>query len=85
MGVKTPEHTAAMLAELANHGGFGGCNPDEKQLRALIAADRAGPLQFVNLLAYHDEARYPDGHELWVTTDRPTGDPAAGRLLRIES
>lgn len=53
----------ALVAELAAHG-LGGLNPDAGQLRALIEADRDGPLQFVNLLAYHDLARYPDGHEL---------------------
>ena len=53
----------ALLGELEQHG-LGGLNPDRDQLRALIAADRDGPLQFLNLLAYHDVARYPAGHEL---------------------
>ena len=53
----------ALLHELAGHGA-GGLNPDAEQLRALMVADRGGPLQFVNLLAYHERARYPDGHEL---------------------
>jgi uncharacterized protein (DUF1330 family) len=26
--------------------------------------DRSGPLHFVNLLAYHDTARYPEGHPM---------------------
>jgi uncharacterized protein (DUF1330 family) len=60
---RTKEEIDALLVELGGHG-FGGLNPDADQLRALIVADRDGPLQFVNLLAYHDVARYPDGHEL---------------------
>ena len=60
---RSDDEIEALVAELGAHG-FGGINPDADQLRALIAADRDGPLQFVNLLAYHDVARYPDGHEL---------------------
>ena len=51
------------LARLATHG-FGGHNPTEAQLRELVAADRSGPLHFVNLLAYRERAAYPAGHEL---------------------
>ncbi len=50
-------------AELAGHG-LGGINPDEAQLGALLESGEAGPLQFVNLLAYRDQAVYPEGHEL---------------------
>jgi uncharacterized protein (DUF1330 family) len=53
----------ALIDEAARHG-LGGLNPDREQLRELVAAGRDGPLQFVNLLAYHPEARYPTGHEL---------------------
>jgi uncharacterized protein (DUF1330 family) len=53
----------ALVRELAGHG-LGGINPDEGQLRALVSAAPTGPLQFVNLLAYHDSARYPEDHEL---------------------
>lgn len=60
---RLPDQVDALVAELAQHG-LGGLNPDAEQLRALIVADRAGPLQFVNLLAYHDVAQYPAGHEL---------------------
>ncbi len=38
--------------------------PSADQLRALLEADPPGPLQFLNLLAYHDVARYPEGHPL---------------------
>ncbi len=57
------QDVAALLRELGSHG-FGGINPDEQQLRALLASGEPGPLQFVNLLSYFVEARYPDGHEL---------------------
>jgi uncharacterized protein (DUF1330 family) len=53
----------ALIEELAGHG-LGGLSPSREQLRALLEADRDGPLQFVNLLAYHERARYPAGHEL---------------------
>lgn len=53
----------AVLAELEGLG-LGGLNPSAEQLRALMAADRDGPLQFLNLLAYHPQARYPADHEL---------------------
>ena len=43
---------------------LGGLNPDEAQLRALLGSDEPGPLQFVNLLAFRDQAVYPEGHEL---------------------
>jgi uncharacterized protein (DUF1330 family) len=57
------EDTAALIAELGAHG-FDGINPSEEQLRILLASDGRGPLHFVNLLAYRDEAAYPEGHEL---------------------
>jgi uncharacterized protein (DUF1330 family) len=63
MSERNEERVAALLRELGSHG-LGGINPDEQQLRALLASDEAGPLQFVNLLAYYAEARYPEGHEL---------------------
>ena len=63
MAHRSPEQLKALVARLAEHGS-GGINPDAEQLRALVVADRDGPLQFVNLLAYHDVAKYPKGHEL---------------------
>lgn len=53
----------ALIEELAGHG-LGGLGPTQEQLRSLLEADRDGPLQFVNLLGYHERARYPAGHEL---------------------
>jgi len=63
MSQRSEEDVTALLRELGSHG-FGGINPDEQQLQALLAADERGPLQFVNLLSYHAGARYPEGHEL---------------------
>ncbi len=57
------EDLETLVARLGEQGS-GGINPDAEQLRALVDEDRDGPLQFVNLLAYHDVARYPEGHEL---------------------
>jgi uncharacterized protein (DUF1330 family) len=57
------EDVAALVHELEGHGS-GGINPDEQQLRTLLASESSGPLQFVNLLSYRPEARYPEGHEL---------------------
>ena len=57
------EEVATLLANMGSHG-FGGINPDEGQLRALLESGEDGPLQFVNLLSYYPEARYPEGHEL---------------------
>jgi uncharacterized protein (DUF1330 family) len=58
------EDEIAALAEALRVHGLGGINPDADQIRDLIAADRDGPLQFVNLLCYYDQARYPKGHDL---------------------
>ena len=63
MTARTAGDIDALMGRLEAHG-LGGCNPDARQLRELIRADRQGPLQFVNLLAYHERAQYPDGHEL---------------------
>ena len=63
MALWSDEYVAVLLRELGSHG-FGGINPDDEQLRALLESGEAGPLQFVNLLSYHADARYPEGHEL---------------------
>jgi uncharacterized protein (DUF1330 family) len=60
---RTAAELDALLADLGRHG-LGGLNPDAEQLRELVATDREGPLQFLNLLGYHQVARYPEGHEL---------------------
>ena len=75
MTARTVSDIDALMDRLVVHG-LGGRNPDAEQLRTLIRADRHGPLQFVNLLAYHDRARYPDGHEL--AAQNMTGAAAYG-------
>ena len=76
MSHRSEEDVAILLGELGSHA-FGGINPDEQQLRTLLASDEAGPLQFVNLLSYYAEARYPAGHEL--ADAGSTGAEAYGR------
>jgi len=51
----------ALLKEALKHG-IGGINPDADQLRGLAERNPEGPLEFVNLLSFHPEARYPEGH-----------------------
>lgn len=63
MPARSADEIAALTKELERHG-LGGINPDADQIHELIAADRGGPLQFVNLLRYYDQARYPKGHDL---------------------
>jgi uncharacterized protein (DUF1330 family) len=60
---RSRDEIEALIEELAGHG-LAGLGPTREQLRSLLEADRDGPLQFVNLLAYHERARYPAGHEL---------------------
>lgn len=57
------DEITALMAQVGEHGP-GGINPDHGQLRALLAIDGTGPLQFVNLLAYRHQAVYPADHEL---------------------
>lgn len=63
MAQRSEQDVTVLLGELGAHG-LGGINPDEQQLRALLVGDEPGPLQFVNLLSYYAEARYPAGHQL---------------------
>jgi len=61
----SPNKTRVELQwEAASQHGLGGINPDANQLRALVEANRDGPLHFLNLLCFHDQARYPEDHEL---------------------
>ena len=53
----------ALIEELAEHGREDICWSRE-QIRELIVEDREGPLHFVNLLGFFEEARYPEDHEL---------------------
>lgn len=49
------------LKEALKHA-IGGIHPDTEQLRRLAETNPEGPLEFVNLLSFHPEARYPEGH-----------------------
>lgn len=60
---RSTDEIEALVEELAEHGRRDICWSRE-QLRALIVADRDGPLHFVNLLGFFPEAQYPEDHEL---------------------
>lgn len=54
----------------------GGINPSETQLRELLLSNPNGPLQFLNLLAFHPTAQYPANSE--HTKSALTGAEAYG-------
>ena len=60
---RSPEQIGTLVKSLAAHG-LGGINPTEEQYRTLLADERGGVVQYVNLLKYKEWAEYPDGHEL---------------------
>jgi uncharacterized protein (DUF1330 family) len=64
MAQRSEQEVAALIGELGAHGSGSTVNPTQDQLRSLLTSDEDGPLQFVNLLSYRAEARYPEGHEL---------------------
>jgi uncharacterized protein (DUF1330 family) len=51
----------AIVRELAGPGA-NPLEPSAAQLRGLLSLDAVGPLQFLNLLAYHEIARYSPEH-----------------------
>lgn len=57
MPERSEDEIAGLMDQLGAHGP-GGINPDHRQLRRLLTADQQVPLQFVNLLAYHQRAVY---------------------------
>jgi uncharacterized protein (DUF1330 family) len=73
----TPHDIDAVLADFAMHGGLGGVNPTEAQLRAVLSAPD-GPVQMVNLLKFRERAEYPVDY---VGDESPdvSGEEAYGR------
>ncbi len=63
MGAHDPKVIAVLEAELGRRAG-GGIDPTSDQLRGLLALEPPGPMQFVNLLRYREDAAYPEGHGL---------------------
>jgi uncharacterized protein (DUF1330 family) len=59
------------------HGGFGGVNPTEAQMAAVIAGPD-GPVQMINLLKFKDHADYPADYDGPEDTD-VSGEEAYGR------
>lgn len=61
----------------AMHGGFGGVNPSEAQLAAVMSGPD-GPVQMINLLRFKDRAEYPADYDGPEDTD-VSGEEAYGR------
>ncbi len=59
------------------HGGFGGVNPTEAQMAAVMAGPD-GPVQMINLLKFKDRADYPSDFDGPEDTD-VSGEEAYGR------
>ena len=57
------DDVTALVAELAPHG-LGRHQPGRDAAARPAGWGAGRPLQFVNLLAYHAIAAYPEGHEL---------------------
>ena len=73
----TPEEIDSVIADFAMHGGLGGVNPTEAQLRAVLSAPD-GPVQMINLLKFRTRAEYPTDYDGDETTD-VSGEEAYGR------
>lgn len=73
----TPEEIDATIADFAMHGGLGGVNPSEAQLRAVLSAPD-GPVQMINLLQFRARAEYPADYVGPESTD-VSGEEAYGR------
>ncbi|WP_269620976.1 DUF1330 domain-containing protein [Zhongshania sp. BJYM1] len=56
----------AVITALGKHG-RGSLNPSEQQLRALLSSDLGGPLQFINMLSFHDIAQYDEDNKAEVS------------------
>ena len=61
---RSREEIDHLVASLAEGHGLGGINPSEDQYRELLADEREGLVQYINLLKFKPEAEYPAGHEL---------------------
>jgi uncharacterized protein (DUF1330 family) len=71
----------AMVQTFGLHGGFGGVNPTEAQVRTL-AAGPDGPVQMLNLLKFRERAEYPADYDGDEDTD-VSGEEAYGRYGAI--
>lgn len=72
-----PDDVDATIAAFAMHGGLGGVNPTEAQLRAVLSGPD-GPVQMVNLLKFRDRAEYPSDYDGAESTE-VSGEEAYGR------
>src|SRR3954447_7739974 len=71
------EETDALVADFDMHGGLGGVNPTQAQLRAVLAGPE-GPVQMLNLLKFRDRANYPADYTGGESVD-VSGEEAYGR------
>lgn len=60
---RDPDAIEALVREVVGEGGSA-LEPSPDQLRSLLVLDPPGPLAFLNLLAFHEVARYPADHAL---------------------
>jgi uncharacterized protein (DUF1330 family) len=72
-----PDEIDALIADFAMHGGLGGVNPSEDQLRGVLAAPD-GPVQMINLLKFRARADYPADYSGGESTD-VSGEEAYSR------
>jgi uncharacterized protein (DUF1330 family) len=72
-----PDEIDALIADFAMHGGLGGVNPSEAQLRGVLAAPD-GPVQMINLLKFRARADYPADYSGGESTD-VSGEEAYSR------
>lgn len=63
---RNPAASEELVRALVGEGGHA-LEPTPDQLRALLALELPGPLEFLNLLAFRETARYPAGHVLAAT------------------
>lgn len=71
----------ALVATFGMHGGLGGINPDEEQVRA-VATGPDGPVQMLNLLKFRERADYPADYDGDEDVD-VSGEEAYGRYGAI--
>jgi len=61
---RSDDEIRTIIDRLRESEELGGVSPTEAQLRSLLQHPDDGPVQMVNLLKFHNRARYPDGHPL---------------------
>lgn len=80
---RKPEEIDALVRGLAGVGlaSAGPIHPRADQFRALLEGERGGPVEYLNLLAFRERARYPEGHAL--ANEGLSGADAYGRYGEV--